>query len=791
MAECAGSASDPPCQVNGIRQAAESAVSLSDMQGNSSGAALTVCTIASSVSTLAVSENSLPGLATTSDHDSACCPPKRKCISVRDVHFEPLDSVMQADSSPRPFCERDIAASVRVGAHCCGGGSKLGNTLNIVDTMSTSFSSHVKPECSYVDGIVSGGCNCTEFKPDMQGAENVELMERTVHETRAGGHSMQRVQQLSCSDDTEGCGRTAPTFVSSMGQAARVTGHTPTPPPDRCRPSGSACAGCGVDVKQWREQMAVGTNSRCGGSGVAGKQLKKQTVADGTESDGSCAGHGSRDSHVSSKVEVHASGPQWSVAKPGSSSSGAHAPGSVCCGGDAPRPGFSLTKGHAPKSAYSGNAAAPVSSPGLSTASAQVGFVADLSSELSSATSAAPVSSPGLSTASAQVGFVADLSSELSSATSAAPVSSPGLSTASAQVGFVADLSSELSSATSAAELKDETAESSLHIDFTQFTAATGLPQFVKTSLASSHSHGTKMLECQDFVAATPSCSTDCGTDVSHVRTGSSELTLSSGCEHTNAALTLSTDCEYENAAVTLSTDYEYEYETDTSGCSESSSDATTSSSDSCNDQSVPNVSSARMSPQKQLQCSAPFDNDSNLKRLGKSRKTKKKAPSYGLKTDAVNALLGLRRSAGYPKTKQSLYTSQSREDRSRLLARVGEGGTDTAAAASKLLITINDLPCVLLVHILSFLPVATRIGRVSLVCKRWQSAVLDPCLWRRLDLRNLPRLKDAALLQLASLSDRVYTLILSDGRSTLLTDHGVSKVLQQCSHLRKVKFNR
>ena len=729
MAECAGSASDPPCQVNGIRQAAESAVSLSDMQGNSSGAALTVCTIASSVSTLAVSENSLPGLATTSDHDSACCPPKRKCISVRDVHFEPLDSVMQSDSSPRPFCERDIAASVRVGAHCCGGGSKLGNTLNIVDTMSTSFSSHVKPECSYVDGIVSGGCNCTEFKPDMQGAENVELMERTVHETRAGGHSMQRVQQLSCSDDTEGCGRTAPTFVSSMGQAARVTGHTQTPPPDRCRPSGSACAGCGVDVKQWREQMAVGTNSRCGGSGVAGKQLKKQTVADGTESDGSCAGHGSRDSHVSSKVEVHASGPQWSVAKPGSSSSGAHAPGSVCCGGDAPRPGFSLTKGHAPKSAYSGNAAAPVSSPGLSTASAQV--------------------------------------------------------------GFVADLSSELSSATSAAELKDETAESSLHIDFTQFTAATGLPQFVKTSLASSHSHGTKMLECQDFVAATPSCSTDCGTDVSHVRTGSSELTLSSGCEHTNAALTLSTDCEYENAAVTLSTDYEYEYETDTSGCSESSSDATTSSSDSCNDQSVPNVSSARMSPQKQLQCSAPFDNDSNLKRLGKSRKTKKKAPSYGLKTDAVNALLGLRRSAGYPKTKQSLYTSQSREDRSRLLARVGEGGTDAAAAASKLLITINDLPCVLLVHILSFLPVAARIGRVSLVCKRWQSAVLDPCLWRRLDLRNLPRLKDAALLQLASLSDRVYTLILSDGRSTLLTDHGVSKVLQQCSHLRKVKFNR
>ena len=729
MAECAGSASDPPCQVNGIRQAAESAVSLSDMQGNSSGAALTVCTIASSVSTLAVSENSLPGLATTSDHDSACCPPKRKCISVRDVHFEPLDSVMQSDSSPRPFCERDIAASVRVGAHCCGGGSKLGNTLNIVDTMSTSFSSHVKPECSYVDGIVSGGCNCTEFKPDMQGAENVELMERTVHETRAGGHSMQRVQQLSCSDDTEGCGRTAPTFVSSMGQAARVTGHTQTPPPDRCRPSGSACAGCGVDVKQWREQMAVGTNSRCGGSGVAGKQLKKQTVADGTESDGSCAGHGSRDSHVSSKVEVHASGPQWSVAKPSSSSSGAHAPGSVCCGGDAPRPGFSLTKGHAPKSAYSGNAAAPVSSPGLSTASAQV--------------------------------------------------------------GFVADLSSELSSATSAAELKDETAESSLHIDFTQFTAATGLPQFVKTSLASSHSHGTKMLECQDFVAATPSCSTDCGTDVSHVRTGSSELTLSSGCEHTNAALTLSTDCEYENAAVTLSTDYEYEYETDTSGCSESSSDATTSSSDSCNDQSVPNVSSARMSPQKQLQCSAPFDNDSNLKRLGKSRKTKKKAPSYGLKTDAVNALLGLRRSAGYPKTKQSLYTSQSREDRSRLLARVGEGGTDAAAAASKLLITINDLPCVLLVHILSFLPVATRIGRVSLVCKRWQSAVLDPCLWRRLDLRNLPRLKDAALLQLASLSDRVYTLILSDGRSTLLTDHGVSKVLQQCSHLRKVKFNR
>ena len=726
MAECADSASDPACQVNGIRQATESAVSLSDMQGNSSGAALTVCTIASSVSTLAVSENSLSGLAATSDHDSACCPPKRKCLSVGDVHFEPLDSVRQSDSSLRPFCQPDVAGSVRVGTHCCNGGSKLGNTLNITDAMSTSFSSHVKPECSCVDGVASEGCDCAEFKPDMQGAESVEPMERTIQETGAGGHSMQRVQQLSCPDDSEGCGRTGPTFVSSRGQAARVTGHALTPPTDRCQVFGSACAGCGVDVKRWREQMAVGTNSGCGGSGVAGKQLKKQTVADGTESNGSCAGHFSRDSHVSSKIEAHASGPDWNVGKPGSSSGGAHAPGSVCCGGDAPRPGSGLTKGgHAPK----GNAAAPVSSPGLSTVSVRV--------------------------------------------------------------GFAADLSSELSSATSAAKLKDETAESSLRTDFTQFTAATGVPHFVKTSLASSHSHGTKILERQDFGAATPSCSTDCGTDVPHMSVGSSELTLSSGCEHKNAALTLSTDCEYENAALTLSTDYEYEYETDTSGCSESSSDATTSSSDSCNDQSMPSVSCARIPPQKQLQHSAPFDSDSNLKRLGKSRKTKKKAPSYGLKTDAVNALLGLRRSAGYPKTKQSLYTSQSREDRSRLLARVGEGGTDAAAAASKLLITINDLPCVLLVHILSFLPVATRIGRVSLVCKRWQSAVLDPCLWRRLDLRNLPRLKDAVLLQLASLSDRVYTLILSDGRSTLLTDHGVSKVLQQCSHLKKVKFNR
>lgn len=687
MAECATSASDSPVYASRSTEAGVSPADSTSSPGTqpNSSSALTVCTIASSVSTLAVSENSLPGLAGTLDQDSPCCPPKRKCISVNvtgDIQFEPFDLAAQSDSSPRLFCESE--ASVMTGTY--RNGESLGRVVDVTDVVSTTVSC-VKPECSYFDLVGSRLSEKARAEHDtMQGVDSMDLQTETGLESKPGARRMQHVKQLFCGDDAEGWSGTGCTSVSSTDEAAKVTHHAQTPSPYHCHVF----------------------DGRFAGSDAGGKQLRRQIFGDGTDSHNGLAGHASTDSHSGGQTGVLVSNPEWSVGKPSSSCCGARAPGSLCCGGDAPRPELSRSKGDAPESAYSSSATA-----------------ADLSSGLS-----------------------------ITTVVESAP-----------------SLGSEVSSTAAVVELKNKGAAPSLRIDFTQFSSGSSV--FLNTSKNSSCSlQGTKTSECQDFGAGALTSSTECGTDVPSVNDMGSSVP------------TLSTDCEYEKSALKLSTDYEYE--TDTSGCSDSSSDATASSSDSCTDQSVPSVSSARISSQKQL-CSTPLD--SNLKRLGKSRKLKKKAPSYGLKTDAVNALLGLRRS-GYTKVKHQLYTSESNDRRSKMFTRSSEGGNNDIASASKFT-TIDDLPCVLLVHILSFLPTATRIGRVSQVCKKWQAAVLDPSLWRRLDMRNLPRLKDAVLLQLASLSDRVYTLILSDGRSTLLTDLGVSKVLEQCPHLKKVKFNR
>ena len=244
---------------------------------------------------------------------------------------------------------------------------------------------------------------------------------------------------------------------------------------------------------------------------------------------------------------------------------------------------------------------------------------------------------------------------------------------------------------------------------------------------------------------------------------------------------TPSTPSPTRMSAPSLSTDYE----TDSSGCSESSTESSVSSSDNCPDQSASRVNSARVFHQR-AHCSTAVCREKG--RSSKGWPLKKRTPKYGLKTDAVDAVIGLRRS-NYTRIKQQSCSSQTSGDRRKGSHVVRD--TCTFPFSWKNELTIDDLPCVLLVHIFSFLPVATRVGRVGLVCRKWQSAVLDPALWRRLDLRNLPRLKDDILLQLASLSDRVSTLILSDGRSTLLTDQGVSTVLHQCHYLTKVKFNR
>lgn len=103
----------------------------------------------------------------------------------------------------------------------------------------------------------------------------------------------------------------------------------------------------------------------------------------------------------------------------------------------------------------------------------------------------------------------------------------------------------------------------------------------------------------------------------------------------------------------------------------------------------------------------------------------------------------------------------------------------------------IYDLPDSILLNIFLWLPLAIRLGVLCRVCKKWQAVVGDPSLWRQLDLRGLPRLKDSALVQLTSLSDRVYSLDMSDGKSTLVTDVGIQKVLKQCPFLKTVKMSR
>ncbi|XP_076439031.1 uncharacterized protein LOC143277937 [Babylonia areolata] len=212
--------------------------------------------------------------------------------------------------------------------------------------------------------------------------------------------------------------------------------------------------------------------------------------------------------------------------------------------------------------------------------------------------------------------------------------------------------------------------------------------------------------------------------------------------------------------------------DSNTSDYSDSSSDSSSSLENSPRQSSV---ASARIFHHK-LQCASQKKG-----RSGKARHRTTRTPRYGLKTDAVDDLIGVRR-GGHGKNKHHLYTTTPDA------SRPGRGENPRLTMDA---LTIDDLPTVLLVLVFSFLPVVTRLGSVSQVCKRWQAAVLDPSLWRRLDLRNLPRLKDETLLQLTSLSDRVSSLILSDGRSTLLTDGGVSRVLQQCQYLTKVKFNR
>ncbi|KAK7096258.1 hypothetical protein V1264_005574 [Littorina saxatilis] len=290
-------------------------------------------------------------------------------------------------------------------------------------------------------------------------------------------------------------------------------------------------------------------------------------------------------------------------------------------------------------------------------------------------------------------------------------------------------------------------------IDFSKLGAGSSFSINLSASSSSSSSTDTSNSHGSGAGAPSSTSSADCGTNATH-----QEPSLTSVLAPSTA------------------------YEMDTSGCSESSSESASSSDDWAN-QSSARVNSARINPPR---IPASSQGHGKARREGKGRNLKKKTPSYGLKTDAVDALLGLKRSEkmkikqlpGRHRTKK--YSSFSGADKANQLFHVG-----------KEFITIDDLPLILLVHIFSFLPIATRVSRVSLVCKKWQVAVLDPSLWRRLDLRNLPRLKDGMLLKLASLSDRVSALILSDGLSTLLTDDGVVKALQQCPHLKKVKFNR
>ena len=94
----------------------------------------------------------------------------------------------------------------------------------------------------------------------------------------------------------------------------------------------------------------------------------------------------------------------------------------------------------------------------------------------------------------------------------------------------------------------------------------------------------------------------------------------------------------------------------------------------------------------------------------------------------------------------------------------------------------INSLPQMVMTRIFSSLPLFDLLTRACLVCRYWRNLAYDPVLWRNINLRDQPKVKDSCLLGLVILSRNISSLDLTDSRC--ITSEGVMEVLKNCRSL-------
>ncbi|XP_050396339.1 F-box/LRR-repeat protein 17 [Patella vulgata] len=103
-----------------------------------------------------------------------------------------------------------------------------------------------------------------------------------------------------------------------------------------------------------------------------------------------------------------------------------------------------------------------------------------------------------------------------------------------------------------------------------------------------------------------------------------------------------------------------------------------------------------------------------------------------------------------------------------------------------------NILPIPVLVHVFSYLPLYDLLCRASRVCRYWYTSVMDPALWRYVNLQEQKRLTDDIFLKLTGISDNILGINLSSSGGHLQSSPDtVTTCLQRSPNLRELKLSR
>lgn len=101
----------------------------------------------------------------------------------------------------------------------------------------------------------------------------------------------------------------------------------------------------------------------------------------------------------------------------------------------------------------------------------------------------------------------------------------------------------------------------------------------------------------------------------------------------------------------------------------------------------------------------------------------------------------------------------------------------------------ISVLPQSLLIKIFSYLQMSDILLRVNLVCREWHDLASDPELWRVIDMKGLLKVTDEVLFHMATLSQTVSHIDLSDSR--VISDKGIIDVTKACQQLKTLVLIR